>query len=250
MLFLSPGRVLRAGVASGADPYWANVVLLMGMEEAGSPQAFVDESSFARAMTIVGNTKPDTAQFKFGAQSARFDGASDEITAADSTAWLFGAAVPFTIEAWVRFASLPTAESGCVIVGHYNSTVNQRSWVFQLNTVASPTELTFVYSLDGTANAQVRGNWGPVINTWYHLAVTRQAGGTMIVFVDGVAIASDAGSASAFHNSTDLLRIGVLNTSAGSRRWMDGWIDELRITNGVARYVGNFTPPTAAFPRG
>lgn len=243
-------RASAGGVAATGDPYWASVVLLIGAETTGSPQAFVDESPVGRALTIVNNVFPDTAQFKFGAQSARFDGNADAITAADSGDWTPGTAEPFTIEAWARFASFPTAETGCAIVSHFNSTGNQRSWSFDLINTTSPQLLRFLYSLNGSTSTQVLGDWIPSANTWYHLAVTRQADGTIMLFADGVVLTTNAGTTAALHDSSDLLRIGLINTTTPNRYWMDGWIDELRITKGVARYTGSFTPPVAAFPRG
>ena len=52
-----------------------------------------------------------------------------------------------------------------------------------------------------------------------------------------------------FRNSTDSLSVGRLNSSSGFRRFMHGWIDELRFTKGVARYAGSFVPPQGPFSR-
>tara|TARA_R110000868_G_scaffold59761_2_gene183362 strand:- start:15715 stop:15840 length:126 start_codon:yes stop_codon:yes gene_type:complete len=39
--------------------------------------------------------------------------------------------------------------------------------------------------------------------------------------------------------------VGGINTAGFT---LNGYIDDLRITTGIARYTTAFTPPTAAFP--
>jgi hypothetical protein len=51
--------------------------------------------------------------------------------------------------------------------------------------------------------------------------------------------------AATFFDSTRTLSIG---NDGNLTRGFIGQIDEVRITKGVARYAGAFTPPTAAFP--
>jgi hypothetical protein len=83
-------------------------------------------------------------------------------------------------------------------------------------------------------------------NTWYHFAACR-SGSTLKLFVDGVEEYSGT-------DTTDYTSSASFN--AGDRQDLDpfgqypldGYIDDLRITKGVARYTANFTPPTAAFP--
>jgi hypothetical protein len=78
--------------------------------------------------------------------------------------------------------------------------------------------------------------------------VDRDSGGTMRIYADGVMLASITQSGLSLRNGDGLLEIGY---ATGVGYYLDGWIDEVRITKGVARYASNsgFTVPTAAFPR-
>jgi len=79
---------------------------------------------------------------------------------------------------------------------------------------------------------------------WYHIAAVRN-GSTFTIYVDGTSRSSTTNS-SALYNATNNFTIGAeSNTQA---QYLNGYIDDLRITKGVARYTANFTPPTAAFP--
>ena len=69
------------------------------------------------------------------------------------------------------------------------------------------------------------------------------------MYVLGQVVGQDDLSGFTFHNSTDLLNVGRLNSSSGFRRFMHGWIDELRLTKGVARYARSFVPPQGPFSR-
>jgi hypothetical protein len=80
------------------------------------------------------------------------------------------------------------------------------------------------------------------LDTWYHLAADRDASNILRVYVDGVVVASEDIGSFAFHDSTDGLSIGRLNSSSGFRRFLNGWLDALRLTKAVARYGGAFNP--------
>ena len=74
---------------------------------------------------------------------------------------------------------------------------------------------------------------------WYHVAVTRDAGGTTRGFLNGTLNAS--GTYSIGNNSTGNLYIGSRN---GSANYMNGYVQDVRITKGLARYTSAFTPTT------
>ena len=82
-----------------------------------------------------------------------------------------------------------------------------------------------------------------VVDTWHHVAFTR-LGTSYNVWVDGVSSATSTFSGLSGASGTSYIGYRGSDTI----ELLDGRIDDLRITKGVCRYTGAFTPPTAAFP--
>jgi hypothetical protein len=86
---------------------------------------------------------------------------------------------------------------------------------------------------------------GIVATTWQHYAITR-SGSTNYAFVNGIQVGTWTQT-----GVINLSTLSVASENAGVSNVGDqlvGYMDDVRLTNGVARYTANFTPPTAAFP--
>lgn len=232
------------------DPYYASVVLLMGFEgddgSTGAP-GMTDESPHARGdATVVNAAEIDTAQSKFGSASLKVGPFTDLVEFTDSADWHLSAANSdqFTVECWVRFNVLKSnAPFVCQL---FNS--GNYSWTFQ--TAASSDEFTFKSSVDGTAWDVDVGSTGAgfITGVWYHLAADKDSSGKIRVYKNGVMLGSSIPTDSTIYNSLEDLAIGADKwTGVG----VNGWIDEVRITKGAARYASDagFAVPSAAFPR-
>jgi hypothetical protein len=187
-------------------------------------------------LETVGNAQISTAQSKFGGGSMLFDGSGD---------WLAGPPTPqtdlgsgdFTIEAWLyRTASGAASDSGIVSRGA-PSTLN--GFVFAYT---SANVLTFNFNYSG---AIVTGATAISINTWTHVAVSRN-GNTFRLFVNGVVDATATSTNSQTTNASDVFYVGRSGYDSG--RIVTGYLDDVRLTKGVARYTSSFTAPTAPFP--
>ncbi len=88
------------------------------------------------------------------------------------------------------------------------------------------------------------GTTTPVSNTWYHLAVSGQTG-SIKLFVNGIQEGSTYTGATAL-NSTSTLRVGD-GAGAAAGQALNGYLDDLKVTRGIARYTANFTAPSVAF---
>jgi hypothetical protein len=232
--------------AAVIDPYFSSTVLLLGFEGSDGSTTITDESAAARgnATAVVNQAQIDTAQFKFGASSLLLDGSGDRVDWADSDDWLFGSGA-FTVETWVRFNSLTGFQT---IASQWNNVGTARSWMLDFPGSANNV-LRFGYS-EGLGDEHfIQGAWTPSANTWYHIVVDR-SGNVFRIYADGVMITSTT-AAVTLQNSTEGLRIGSLFISGANTNFFNGWIDELRITKGVARYASDsgYAVPTAAFPR-
>jgi len=223
-----------AGVPTMDPGNDANTLLLLNMDGVDDAQTFTDTSvgGTTHNMTAVNQTLTDTAQKVFGTASAYFDGTTDSITTLDSADFTFGAG-DWTVDFRVRWNSSVARSE---LVGH-GIGANNYGWAV----VWATNELLLWYTTDGTNGALPSFAWTPAADTWYHVAVVRN-GNDLKGFVDGVQKGSTADMTGiTIYNSTDLLRIGYVESFV-----LDGWIDELRISN-VARWTSNFTVPDQAY---
>lgn len=83
--------------------------------------------------------------------------------------------------------------------------------------------------------------------TWSHITAVRSSG-VLKLFLDGTQIGSDSSfTANITRNNSYGLSIGATILSNGTTSdYFSGYLDELRVTKGTARYLSNFTPPTTA----
>ena len=235
-----PGKVVLKKESVAADPYYNNVSLLLHGDGANGSTTIVDNSPTPKTVTAVGNAQISTAASKFGGASILFNGSTDYLSLPKSEFVDFGTS-DFTIEAWCRFSS-STDVSIMSGVGPTNGTLMLR----RLSDGTLRIGRTYV-AWDLTSSVL---SWNT--NQFYHIAATRSSG-TAYLFRDGVEVASGSNTESySFAGSGDSIwAVGASQSSSNvfsPGLFFNGYIDDLRITKGVARYTSNFTPPTAPFP--
>lgn len=227
------------------DPYWDSVVFLSSFDGVNASTTFTEARN--RSLTPYGAAKIDTTQFRFGDASVRFPGAgADRIEAEVGLAIDVLGNQPFTIETGVRFNTL--AEANRVIMGVDSLT---RAW--QLGISSALTEVYFAYSTSGSATTDTLTTSGAAITTgvWYNIVVEREANGTLRIYVDGVMRGKLAQAMETISSHSASRLIFGQWRLAGNGSPMDGWMDETRITKGVARYASDdgFPIPTQPFAR-
>lgn len=224
-----------------------SVSLLLHGNGTNGSTTITDSSPTPKTVTAVGNAQISTAQSKFGGASLLFDGNGDYLNIPDSIDWNLPG--DFTVEAWVYLTAYSASylgAFGATIVSQYFSNAGQgpdQGWQLRINGTASSYTTINVY----TGRTDLNFATTVSLNAWTHVAVTR-SGSSIRAFVNGTQAGSTITNSDPFTESTTRqLWIGGLNDPT-YRFWLSGYIDDLRITKGVARYTTNFTPPTASFP--
>jgi preprotein translocase subunit SecG len=222
---------------TGLDTY---TKLLLHMDGTDGSQTFIDSSPQAHSITAKGNAQIDTAQSKFGGASGLFDGTNDWVqTAANDVDFDFGSGA-FTIEVWMKYNAGSGYQGLLSLCAWGEAAYGNAAWLLSIN-VANHIEFV----------ATAGSAWDVNINTattnvrdgaWHHIAVVRN-GNSWNVYVDGV---SEGSATSSITINAPTGRV----FSAGRHDWqndMNGWLDEVRISKGIASWTSNFTPPAAPY---
>ena len=202
-----------------------------------NPETSISDLSQSTAITCVGDAATSTTQVKFaGTRSIAFDGSGDNLLISNPPT--FGSD-DFTIEGWMYFSSLTASAS---IVSRFNTTNNNG---YEIIYVSSSGKLYFQTHIGSFNSGEPTTASNLSLSTWHHFAAVRQ-GTNKRLFIDGTQLSGypiSIGSSAITGETTIDMIIGDRPTTP--LRPVDGYIQDLRITKGLARYTSNFTPPTA-----
>jgi hypothetical protein len=201
-----------------------------------TPETIINQGA-TKTLTPIGSAVISTAQSKIGTASGLFNGTSSSVYTPKSTDFDFGTG-DFTIEMYLYCTSL-------TIQGGYSRRIVE--YVASPSTGAVSGEY-HLYIDQATGKLAFESNTTVVLDTtafptnaWTHIAIVR-SGTTTKMYVGGT-VKATATDTYNYSSSTAYMYLGSANNIGG---FYSGYIDELRISKGIARYTSNFTPPTVA----
>ena len=211
---------------SGVD---SNTVLLLHCNGPNGSTDFLDTSGNGHLVTAIDNAQISTAQYVFDRSSGYFDGSGDYLQLADSNDWDFGTG-DFTIDWWMRRAA--TYGGGKDLFNcNWNTNPN---WLVHI-----ASNLLYFYH-DGSNIYSV--SYTEALNAWEHYAFVR-SGDNMYYFVNGSQIgATGTGHAARSINGSNFLKIAGRGGADPNC-----YVDEVRISKGIARWTSNFVPPAGPY---
>lgn len=223
---------LVAGPYGTGDPYYDSVSLLLNFDGPNGTTGIRDGSNSQHDVTFNGTAVLDTSQKVFGQSSVSIPLSEDYVYVNSHSDFAFGTD-DFTIEFRMRSSNYIPNANAHVIYDHRTSITQTRPTIYAI------TPNTLNYYVSG-ANRITYTTALPT-NVWLHLAVSRVSGTTRM-FLNGTQIGSDYADATNYDAGPVV--IGTAGDALGNVfGFANGWIDDLRVTNGVGRYEKNFTPP-------
>ena len=215
-----------------------NTQLLTNFTNAG-----IYDATAKNDLETVGNAQISTTQSKFGGSSIYFDGTNSKAVMSSSVnMYMTG---DFTIECWVYWTG--TAAYYQNFVGSNNTFTSNASF-FRVWGTASPNNANKIGIGNPTHDAasSVFSTNNLPTNQWVHVAATRSSG-IIRVFINGNLEKTGSSDTSVYDFGQGGTCVGD-SPWDGAQGWFSGYIDDLRITKGYARYTAAFTPPTGPFP--
>lgn len=209
------------GLPIPGDPSFANVAVLLHMEGEATT---TDSSPSPKTVTINPGAALSSSGAKFGDKGLQPSSAGLAVASHSD----FALPGDFTFECWFYVISWSPGFASLFNIGNYSSGA-----LFRVQS-----GLIELYINEASNNVSTSITTG----AWHHVAWARESG-TVRVFLDGALVGSYTNSGSI--PAGDLL-VGVSQHNGGE--YLNGYIDELRLTKGIARYTAAFTPPSAPFP--
>lgn len=197
----------------------------------------------ARSWTARGAAQIDNAAFKFGATSLVCPDAASYSDTPDHPDFTLGSG-DFTVDGWFRAATNSTDlyfAGQCDVAGGANA--NTAWYMGRFGNTNSHRIACSV--VQGTTVTTVTGTTAVnIAKGQTHVEFVR-TGNVLKLFIDGVQEGGNVAFTGAVNDSTGLLGVGSLGNFTTATWW--GWVDEFRLSVGIARHTANFTPATAAY---
>jgi len=225
-------KIKATGTTAG-DVHFPKVKLLLPFNGSNGATSTTDSSNSNNSVTFVGTAQISTAQSKFGSSSMLFDGDSDYLTVTNSSFSTFNASgATFTIEFWVYFNSISGQQD--FVMNYANSSGGL--------IIRKTTGHVIQTNLSGDGD-DITGTTTVSTGQWYHVALSGSSGSYKL-FLNGTQEGSTYTGSLGAGSST--YQIGAFYWSGNLYGPLNGYLDDMRFTAGLARYTSNFTPPTTA----
>jgi hypothetical protein len=226
------GAVKGTGTRTDTNSSYISLALPMdgtnGGTSFGDQSAVIRGSGSAKTVTVNGNTNTSTAVSKFYGSSGKFDGSGDYLTIASSADLTVGTGA-FTAESWIY----PLSQSNAILFQNYDN--GNGGWSLRIQDLGG--------SVNGVSSI------GPVIgftsgtlptSSWSHVAAVWSAtGSNCSVYINGVLARTISNIPS---TAQDTFWIGAQGDQ-GPGNFFNGYIQDLRIYKGVAKYTSAFSVP-------
>ena len=215
------------------DTHFSKVTAMFNFDgsDGDTTTSGLDASNKNLTLSYSSGDELSNTQKKFGATSLYV---ADNVTISSSDGFNMGTG-DFTIEAWYYFTSFSNS------FGHYDQWAggstgagNVQMW----NSTSAQGKIKWYY--DGSSNFTSSTTMST--GQWYHVAYVRESG-TLKIYFNGTAD-STTQSYSGQIGKTGTVYLGDQHAGGGSAPQY--YIDDLRVTKGLARYTSNFTAPTTA----
>ena len=225
------------GPASQVDSF---TKLLLHFDGADASTTFRDDSPSPKTFTASGNAQIDTADSKFGGASGLFDGTGDYISSTDHADFALGSG-DWTVDCWFKVNAAGGSELR--LCGQTDLGLSNADSSFYVRRSTGNVMVAGVS--DGSSFTDVTGTteFTNAVNTgWHHIAFVR-TGNTLKLFIDGTQEGGDVSFSGTVQESTGAFAVGARGGAATLSLWV-GWVDEFRLSVGIARWTEDFTPPT------
>jgi len=225
-----PRRIGDSVMPTPSDPYFSNVSLLLCGNGYENSKIIVDSSKLANTVSVLNNARIVTSLKKYGTGSLAFGGVSDYLNC--PTVLDIPSNTDSTLECWFNLTS-------------WDDNVGIFGWANSFGLAAYSSELKFwgksIISIISAAETTA------LLGTWVHFALVYVTStNTKKIYINGISKHSSSDSLAL--SSAGGFDVGRFQYQSGYYKYLNGYVDDLRITKGVARYTENFTPPTEQFP--
>jgi len=236
--YISEARVVKgtAVYTAAFTPPTAPVTAVANTTFLLNPSPSIIDKAQKNTISLVGNVTSASPPLQiFGTPNERvmtFDGNGDWVIVSDNSPDFGFGTGDFTMECWIN----PTT-AGIQDVFSTLSNLNTAPHLY----VDSSSQLVYYH----TGSARITG--GTItINQWHHIAVCRASNSTKL-FVNGSQVGSTYSDTNNYGTSNPCVIGSFYNNGSivGGANSMQGYIQDARVTKGLARYTSNFTPPTA-----
>jgi hypothetical protein len=236
------------------DPYWNNVLFMAKWEGVDEATTYT-ELKQSQVLTMYGNAQLDIDQVKWGDSSLQLDGTGDaaQTPSADGSDTQIPSDTDFTVDGWFYLNTLPGVGNEMTLIAQSSSSAT--NFRVAIRNIAS------VYYL----SLKIAGTWYDstditsdlTTSAWHHFYVNKKIDvtpgvDTVYFGMDGDGFGGVTSTANPDSANLVPITVGGYDDAVNQTftNTLDGYIDDIRLTSGTARYypyAATYTEPTEGF---